>query len=146
MKTIILNRDFGNKSQTLGVFYVIENDKILFKCECIERGWQDNKRMVSCIPTGVYPIKKEWSNRFKKDLWEIYEVEDRSECKIHSANYARQLNGCIALGSNRIDIDGDGNLDVSNSKNTIDKFHKVMGNDTEAIIVISNIIDDDGNK
>ena len=141
MKTVIINRDFGDRDQSLGVCYVVENGEILFKSESIERGWQDNKKRVSCVPQGMYPLKKEWSNRFKQELWELYEVPNRSECKFHAANYARQLNGCIALGERRADIDKDGNLDVTSSKATMKKFHEAMGNDTEAVVVITNIAD-----
>lgn len=143
MKTIILFRDDKyeeNKDQSLGTFAVFdENKKILFKCESIERGWQDNKRMISCVPEGEYPIVLEYSDRFKKDLWELKDVPNRSECKIHSANYARQLNGCIALGESRVDIDGDGNKDVTNSIKTVNKFNEIMGNDTQARIIITTL-------
>jgi len=143
MKTIILFRDDKyeeNKDQSLGTFAVFdENKKILFKCESIERGWQDNKRMISCVPEGEYPIVLEYSNRFEKYLWELKDVPNRSECKIHAANYARQLNGCIALGESRIDIDGDGNLDVTNSIKTVNKFNEIMGNDTQGRIIITTL-------
>jgi hypothetical protein len=143
MKTIILFRDDKyeeNKDQSLGTFAVFdENKKMLFKCESIERGWQDNKRMISCVPEGEYPIVLEYSNRFEKYLWELKDVPNRSECKIHAANYARQLNGCIALGESRIDIDGDGNLDVTNSIKTVNKFNEIMGNDTQGRIIITTL-------
>lgn len=143
MKTVVIFRDDNyelNKEQTLGTFAVFdENKKMLFKCESIERGWLDNKRMISCVPEGEYPLILEFSNKFNQDLWELKDVPNRSECKIHSANYARELNGCISLGKNRIDIDGDGNLDVTNSSKTVKKFHEIMGNDTESRIIITSL-------
>jgi len=67
MKTIIVNRDWQDINQTLGVCYVRDgNGAIIFKSECIERGWRDNQSRVSCIPVGEYPVKFEHSNRFKK--------------------------------------------------------------------------------
>jgi len=140
MKTVVIHRDFQDDKQTLGTFYVVGEDRtVIFKSECIERGWQDNERNISCYPEGAYPLELEYSNKFGMDLWELKEIPNRSECKIHSANYARQLNGCTALGETRADIDGDGYYDVTNSKKTVDAFHKVMGTDTKAIIIINNI-------
>lgn len=142
MKTIIVNRDWQDKNQTLGVCYVKdERGRIIFKSEAIERGWRDNQRRVSCIPSGEYPVKLEHSNRFRKKLYEIYEVPNRSECKFHAANYARQLNGCIALGQKRKDIDSDGYIDVTSSRNTMALFHKAMGGDTEAILIVRDLHD-----
>ena len=142
MKTVVVNRDTVGDKQSLGVCYVFDEDgELLFRSESIERGWLDNKRMVSCVPEGKYPLKLEWSPRFRKNLWELYGVLNRSECKFHAANYARQLNGCIALGTHRKDIDQDGYNDITNSRNTMKKFHEAMGDDTEAIVIIQDITD-----
>lgn len=143
MKTIIVNRDFGNKDQSLGVCYVIEDGKLLFKSESIERGWRDNESRVSCVPSGAYECVLEYSPRFDKELWELKDVPNRSECKFHAANYARQLNGCIALGKARVDLDGDGQIDIASSRQAMKEFHKAMGDDKKAIVVISNIVDHD---
>ena len=105
----------------------------------IERPWLDNKQNVSCIPAGYYKLGRVDSPRFGPDTWEIKGVPNRAECKIHAANYWRQLNGCIAPGKERTYIDGDDVLDVSNSGDTLILFHKAMGNQTEAEIHIINI-------
>tara|TARA_R110000851_G_scaffold231280_1_gene384107 strand:- start:41 stop:466 length:426 start_codon:yes stop_codon:yes gene_type:complete len=140
MKIIIIHRDQQTETQTLGVCYVKdENCNIIFKSEAIERGWMDNKRRVSCIPPGEYPVKLEYSNRFKTSLYEIFNVPNRSECKFHAANYARQLNGCIALGRNRVDIDNDGYTDVTSSRKTMYKFHEAMGGDKEAVLIVKDV-------
>ena len=92
----------------------------------LERGWRDNKRNVSCLPPGKHFMVKEYSPRFKKDLWEIYGVPNRAECKFHAANFWFQLNGCIALGLNHADINGDGDPDVTNSKKAMKQFEAVL--------------------
>ena len=140
MRFITIHRDIVSKEQSMGVCYVTDaRGNILLKTDTIERGWLNNRKRVSCIPEGSYPVRLEWSNRFKKELWEIYEVPNRSECKFHAANYARQLNGCIALGNGRADIDKDGNLDVLNSKATMKKFHAALDGEKEVILKIINI-------
>lgn len=139
MKEVILTRDVLLSNQSLGTCVVVgEFCQELFKSESIERGWKDNQRNISCIPEGVYELVLEYSPRFKQNLWEIKGVPNRSECKFHAANYARQLNGCIALGEKRIDIDGDGFHDVTNSKKTMLNFHAAMGNDTVATLIVKN--------
>jgi len=141
MKTVIVNRDSGDYNQTNGVCYIkAEDGTNIFKSESIERGWRDNESNVSCIPAGQYDLALEWSERFGQVLWEVYGVPGRSECKFHAANYARQLNGCIALGKDRMDIDGDGNCDVTSSRDTMALFHETMGSEEKQAILIVNDI------
>ena len=92
MKIEIHRQEYLEK-QTLGYLYVLDsNDNILYSCNTLELPWKDNKKNVSCVPVGEYKCVLEYSDRFKKDLWELKEVPNRSECKFHSANYFRQLN------------------------------------------------------
>ncbi len=137
-RNVLVVRGVMNGLQsTSNVFVFDERERLLFSGKGLERAWKDNKPMISCVPEGVYRLKLEWSPRFRKDLWEIYGVPNRSECKFHSANFANQLNGCIALGDMHIDINGDGANDVRNSRKTLKRFHKAMG---EAIVSQVRII------
>jgi hypothetical protein len=141
MKQILVFRTWGDENQSQGDFYVKDEGEIIFQSKCIERGWKNNEKGVSCIPVGTYPIKLEYSSRFKTNLWEIYGVPNRSECKIHSANYWHQLNGCIALGRKLLDINKDGYLDVTSSRITVSDFMKAMGSDEVAQITVSDLYD-----
>jgi hypothetical protein len=130
-------RDFQDKNQTLGTCTVYDDsNKPIFTAVSLERGWRDNASNVSCVPLGQYPCVLEYSPRFKKDLWELKNVPNRSECKFHSANYWFQLNGCIALGSSLADINKDGYNDVANSGNTMKKFHEALKGLTKVDLVI----------
>lgn len=60
------------------------------------------------------------------NLWELKGVPGRSECKFHTSNFYRQLNGCIALGDMHLDIDGDGYRDVRNSAKTVERFNEIL--------------------
>lgn len=125
--TVFIIRDIIGRKQCLGICIVRdEKNKVVFTSQSLERGWLNNKRNISCIPSGKYDLKLEWSPRFQTNLWEIYNVPNRRECKFHSANFVRQLNGCIALGSQRVFLDPDPLIDISNSRNTMKRFHKVM--------------------
>lgn len=64
----------------------------------LEREWLDNKPNVSCVPAGTYRCVYSYSPRFGLRLYLLDQVPGRSGIRIHPANLARQLNGCIALG------------------------------------------------
>ncbi|CAL2055950.1 DUF5675 family protein [Tenacibaculum sp. 190524A05c] len=117
-------RKWQDDFQSSGTCTIYDADGFpLFSALSLERGWKNNQRNVSCIPEGTYPVVLEHSNRFKRKLWEIKDVPNRSECKFHSANHWHQLNGCIALGLKYEMIDTDNYQDVSDSKMIMDVFH-----------------------
>lgn len=139
MLKVCLFRDFFKDEATLGTLYVYDKEKQIYKSESLERGWVDNKKNISCIPVGRYPLVLEYSNKFRKKLWEIKDVPNRSECKIHAANYWYQLNGCISPGYNRRLLDNDTILDVTSSNNQLKLFHKAMGSEIKSEIYIFDI-------
>ena len=137
MKIIKITRDKQDINQTLGVCVVYDEcDMPIFSALSLERGWRENKKNVSCVPLGSYDVVLEYSPRFDMHLWELKDVQDRSECKFHSANFWYQLNGCIALGNRLADINNDGYNDVLSSKQTMKAFHKALNGDTKALLII----------
>ena len=136
--TIHLHRNDGDKNQTLGTCCILnENNRAIFTALSLERGWRNNESNVSCVPKGRYTVVLEWSPRFKKNLWELKGVPNRSECKFHAANYWFQLNGCIALGDSLADINKDGYNDVLNSVKTMELFHKALEGHTRVDLIIT---------
>jgi len=87
----------------------------------LERPFLNNKRSISCIPTG----KSLWSkdNTGKHQYWGIENVEDRDGIEIHVANYPDQLKGCITFGENWAIMKG--NIAITNSKKTLDKLLEI---------------------
>jgi len=139
MKTVKIVRDWQDENQTLGKCTVYdENNKPIFSALSLERGWRNNMNNISCVPLGRYPLILEFSNRFQTDLWELKNVPNRSETKLHSANFFFQLSGCIALGRSLDDINKDGYNDITASRSTMRAFHNAMGNDTRAEILITD--------
>jgi len=139
MKQVIIDRFKITHNYSLGTCYVKHEDgSVDYVGKTLERGWRDNKSRVSCVPAGVYSLKLEHSPRFRKKLWELYGVPNRSECKFHAANYWRQLNGCIALGNKHVDIDGDGDMDITSSRTVMEKFHEIMSGNNIARLEINN--------
>lgn len=71
-------------------------------CKTIELPWKENQRRISCIPEGIYRIKKRFISKFKWHL-EVLNVKNRDLILIHPANNAiKELNGCIAPVSQTI--------------------------------------------
>ena len=64
----------------------------------VERPWADNARNVSCIPEGVYTVRRDYYHRGGYEAFEIENVPDRSEIKIHIGNTMDDVSGCIAVG------------------------------------------------
>lgn len=65
-------------------------------CYTIELPWQDNRRMVSCIPEGRYQLVERYSEKHQFHLL-VKGVPDRTLILIHRANHAaKELKGCIA--------------------------------------------------
>lgn len=127
MKEAILISNRGlNDKQVNGTLSVFENGKEIFTCKTLELPDKANKPMVSCIPTGQYKCTYNFSPHFERKLYQILNVPNRSGIRIHPANYARQLLGCIALGSALKDIDMDGQNDTIHSGATCKRFEEIM--------------------
>lgn len=137
MKKVLINRFSGNEKQTLGIL-TTEN----FSCKTLELPDKNNASRISCIPTGVYICNYTKSPLFSKNAckpvftYEILNVPKRGGIRIHSANFARQLLGCIALGAAHKDLDIDGQLDVINSGDTMRKFEEVMNKEDFELTIV----------
>lgn len=73
----------------------------------VERPWLNNAPYVSCIPADMYPWK--WvdtgtaGNRNGRGIG-ILDVPDRDLIRVHVANYASQVQGCVGVGLQRHDF------------------------------------------
>ena len=129
MEQVYLTRDYKGTDCTLGKLKF--NDEFL---ETLELPWKNNANSISCIPDGRYVVKKTYSPRFKKDMWEVLNVPKRKGIRIHAANYVSQLEGCIALGLSRFDLNKDGVIDITNSKKALSILDSELSNEFELII------------
>ena len=79
----------------------------------------DNITNESCIyPHGGFIGRKHFSPS-NGDCIAIDNVQGRTNIQIHSANFTRQILGCIAVGDSVKFLDGDSIPDVTNSANTL---------------------------
>ena len=119
MNRIEMFRKSDNRIQTLGEGQVVnEFGGVLFQFKTLELPWRNNEPRVSRIPAGTYKLIKHHSPKFGACYW-VQDVPNRSEILIHPGNYHTQILGCILPGKAHIDINGDGQLDVTDSKATM---------------------------
>jgi hypothetical protein len=136
---LLLIRYQLNPDSTLGWLHVLHpSGKILDTFATLELPWIDNQPRISCIPEGQYPVVLEYSPKFESKLWELYQVPNRSEVKIHAANYTHEIEGCIALGLSHKDINKDGIMDVVSSKKAMNNFHNLLRDFTSTTLKIVN--------
>lgn len=133
----------GKKFGTISLVY-LDGEHIGVGLECYHNKG-GNKPFVDCIPQGEYRAKWTYSPRFKRHLFQLQDVPNRSHILIHPANFApyepefknvnkSDLQGCIALGykqdynKNRIPSRW-----IIDSSRAVEDFHSKVG--TSDIIV-----------
>lgn len=74
----------------------------------IEMPWRGNAVGESCIPEGVYTLRKRRSGVVERSTggeylfgWEVCDVEGRTYIMVHPGNTILDLEGCIAPGIGR---------------------------------------------
>lgn len=133
---------------TFGVF-TLPSGRELYT---VERPWLQNKPFESCIPEGVYRLKKRRSNVVKTtsggeylDGWEVTGVPGRSLIMLHVANWPRNVEGCIGVGLAYGILSGSlavlsGSLAVLNSLNAFRILMDELDGDTEHDLHITGYV------
>ena len=125
-KRVILQRVWMDENQSTGSLIVLDKFRQpIYISPCIERGDRNNEKNVSNVPTGTYPLVWENSPKFGM-VWELKDVPNRSECKIHSANMWDEINGCIAPGTYLGELNADGYYDTMSSGDALKRFHLAL--------------------
>lgn len=132
--TAVLERQKNSHNkQTLGVLRVYRGEKLIFECKTLERPWLDNKIGQSCVPTGTYPVKHRYSPKFKMIVPWLQDTEPRKWILIHYGNYVTDIEGCILVGKDHIDINGDGLLDVTASRKTLAELKEALKKEIDGV-------------
>lgn len=124
----ILTRLYDDGKQTLGEWRVYNNENLLFECKTLELAYRNNEPNISCIPKGIYLVKKRTDKRskFKYTHLHIQHVPNRSYILVHIGNYKTQTEGCILPGATFYDLNQDGLKDVTSSKSTFTKLIEIV--------------------
>lgn len=119
MNSLLIERYDHGPKQTIGRLFVLDEENFsLYDCHTLELPWKDNKRNISCIPEGDYQVEKRYSGKFKRHF-HITDVEGRKWILIHAGNYYTDVRGCVLVGRDLKEINGDGIMDVVKSKDAM---------------------------
>ena len=127
------------RSDEIGTFGTLElKGKVYFT---VEKPWKDNQPFESCIPDGEYTLVPH--GHYKNDGNVValvgetvshYQDPDfkRYACLIHTANYPKDVVGCIGLGQ---DYSAENNM-VTNSRESIKEFYSIISpNETNKLTI-----------
>jgi len=96
------------------------------------------------IPEGLHACVKDYYHRGDYPTFEII-VQGRDRLLFHSANYANELEGCIAPGKDRGETD-DGRLAVWNSKKAFNEFWDLVQDEDNFLLMIDDATEDNNNE
>ena len=103
----------------------------MFTLELPSKG---NLPNISCIPEGKYICNKIVSPSLGECI-NVGNVPGRTYIRIHKGNYTSQIQGCILVGDSLKDINGDGIVDVANSKVAFDLLMEAVPSRFELVII-----------
>lgn len=123
MRTLVLQRLKQSSMGTIGI--IKEDGKEI--CQTLEKPWVDveldgiSDKNVSCINADTYICKRVHSPKFG-EVFEITNVPNRDHILIHNANFLRELLGCVAVGLQSGESNGE--YCVYKSKIALEHFMK----------------------
>lgn len=137
MARLQLERETYEEVQTFGKLRILDdNDFPFFEVNCLELPWKYNQRRMSCIPEGIYPIRR-YDSPTHGDVFLLESVPNRDYIEIHSGNFHYDILGCILPGHEIVDIDGDGWNDVTESRWALNELLKKTPESATTIEVFS---------
>ena len=132
----VLERFRYQEEQTLGVLKLSNESGLIFECKTLELADDGNLPNISCIPEGNYRVNPRKSAKFKNHFI-VEDVPNREYILIHKGNFYTDIRGCILVGKEHIDINGDGLLDVTSSADTV-KMLLFLASDGFDLEIINN--------
>jgi hypothetical protein len=123
----ILVRNKTTGKETLGDLIAI-NDTV-FVCKTLERG------IDLRIPAGTYQVDWTFSPKFNRNMY-LVRVPGIEGIRIHPGNFYSDSEGCIMLGKTVADINHDGELDITTSRDTVQAFENLFNQRSLTLIVI----------
>jgi len=115
-------------STDLGTFGILTFDNKSYFT--VEKPWVNNTPEISCIPTGDYTLAPHESHKYGNVLCMVNDdmhithfknaESKRFACLIHTANYEKDVIGCIGLGEKYL-----GHM-VTNSRKSIKEFYGLV--------------------
>ena len=124
----------SSEIQTLSIFHVIGNDGCsILNGVMLELSDKNNQRRVSRINEGEYTCIKRYSEKYGNHF-HVLDVEGRDYILIHHGNFYTNTAGCLIVGMQFKDINGDGYDDVTKSKYTMRRLNEILPSEFQLII------------
>lgn len=102
--------------------------KLSYGIYTMEPQWLDNAVNLSCIPEGVYIVRRDKVGRFKYYAFE--NVDGRTFIEIHGGTNPKHTNGCLLVGTGF-----DKNLNLAGSGDALEQLLKRHGDESFKIII-----------
>jgi len=134
MKTVYLLRRQTLKDRTIGRLVVFDGVFSRLDLASLELPWLGNVQGVSCIPAGRYRLVPRSTQKRGNHLL-VEGVPGREWILIHRGNYPSEIRGCILVGREHIDINGDKIPDVSGSRSALGQLVQMITEPAELIVV-----------
>lgn len=140
MKTLILLRGPDNDDGTFGIL----SDEFLNPLfVTMEEAQRNNKKSISCIPTGTYNVQR-YSSEKHPNSWQVMNVPGRDVILLHVINTEKDTEGCIGLGMEFGFIDAkddqSGRIEkqpaILRSFEAISKFNNMMKDEESFYLII----------
>jgi len=123
----------GDGTRTLGRLLLFNGLNPVGKWVTLELPWLNNEQKRSCIPCGKYKVIL-WDSPTKGLCFKVLDVPGRDDILIHVLNWPHQTLGCIGIGNDFKDIDGDRKLDISESTIALRELLKKAANGFELTV------------
>ena len=152
---LLLNRFYKGKEYTVGHLYYMNNGQMTYICDTMEdvdRGlkqkWPLSQILATkiygetAIPRGTYQLVPTISPKFKYRVWgkkyngivpEFKDVPGFSGVRLHPANRATELLGCVAPGKNN--VKGQVTQSQATYYKIMDKFIIPAWNKSEKVLI-----------
>lgn len=122
--SMVIYRRYDNGLQTLGNGCFYRGLDLMHTFSTLELSDKGNQPFISCIPRGEYNCIQHWSPK-NGMCFKVEPVVNRSHIQIHAGNFYDNTEGCILVGADFQDINQDKNLDVIESRATMNKLIKI---------------------
>lgn len=124
MKKLLIKRFKDDGKQTQGRASLFNGHEKQLEFVTLEPPWLQNAIGKSCIPAGIYNVKPRYSPKYGNHFI-VENTSPREYVLFHIGNFRKDSTGCILVGNAFVDLNKDGDIDISASGMTMKKLIKL---------------------